>query len=79
MQKIEIGAPKIGNIGDVGKLVKRIEMGDMKVEELVKKIQMNNPKVGQVGESVRLGQEEYPGKNFQWKTAQETTQGKADC
>ena len=64
---------KSGNIGEVGKLVRKIEMGGpqagssmkkvetgvLKVEQLMKKIQMNEPKVGKVGRSVRVGQEEY--------------------
>ena len=30
MRKIEVRDPKVGNIGEFGKLVKRIEMGDPK-------------------------------------------------
>ena len=57
---------KINEMGEVGKLVKRIEMGgpkartlvkkvetgDMKVANLVEKIQMNDPNVGTDGKSV---------------------------
>ena len=42
----------------IEKLVKKSEMGDMKVGELMKKIQMNESKVGSVGRSARFGQEE---------------------
>ena len=56
---------KINEIGDVGKLVKKIKMGapkigklanknDMKVEALVKKIQMNDSKVGKVRENGKI-------------------------
>ena len=48
--KNEMGDPTVGKIGEVGKLVKKVETGDIKVEELVKRIQMNDPKVGKVWE-----------------------------
>ena len=49
----------INEIGEVGKLVKKIEMGAAKIGKLVQRIQMNDPKVGKVWKSVRFGQEEY--------------------
>ena len=58
VRKSEMGDPKVGNIGEVGKLVRKIKTGDMKVGELVKKIQMNDPKVGKVWKSFRFGREE---------------------
>ena len=62
---------KLGKVGEVRKLVTKIEMGgaqarklmkkvetgDRKVGELVQKIQMNDPKVGKVWSSARFGQE----------------------
>ena len=73
VKKSEIDDPKVEKIGEVGKLVKRIETGgsqarhlmkkvetiDRKVEELVKKIQMKDPKVEKVWKLVRFGQEKY--------------------
>ena len=64
---------KVEKVGEVGKLVERIEIGgpqarkmmkkvetgDEKVRELVKRIQMNDSKVGQVRKSVRVGHQEY--------------------
>ena len=57
-----MGDPTVGQIGEVGqllnrietggpqarKIMKNVEKGDRKVGELVKKIQMNDPKVGKV-------------------------------
>ena len=65
---------KINEIGEVGKLVKKteiggwstsrkmmkkVETGGVKVGELVKHFQMNEPQGGKLGRSVRVGQEEY--------------------
>ena len=52
---------KKSEMGDpkVGKLTKKVETGDMKVEALVKKIQMSDPTVGHIGKSVSFGEEEY--------------------
>ena len=61
---------KVGKIGEVGKLVKRIEMGgpqarklmknvetgDGRVGELVKTIQMNDPQVEKVWKLLGFGQ-----------------------
>ena len=44
---------------EAGHLMKKVETGGMKVEELVKKIQVNDPKIGNVWKSVKIGQEEY--------------------
>ena len=38
--------------------MRKVETGDMKVEELVRRIQMNDPKFGKVWRSIRFGQEE---------------------
>ena len=71
MKKSVMGDSLVGIIGEVGKLVKKIEMGGpqagklmkkvetggMKVGELVKKIQMNVSKVGKVWRSVSFCQE----------------------
>ena len=72
MKKSEMGHPKVGKIGVVGKLLRKIEMGDpkagtlmkqvesgdMKVGQLVKKISMHDPRVGKVRKSARVGQVE---------------------
>ena len=34
-----MGDPNVGNIGEVGKLVRKIEMGDPTIEKLVKRIE----------------------------------------
>ena len=73
VKKSEMDDPKVGKIGEVGELVKRIETGgpqartivkkvetgDTKVVEFVKKIQINDPKVGKVWKLVRFGQEKH--------------------
>ena len=44
---------KIKDIGEVGQLVKKIEMGAPKIGKLVKEHEMGDPKVGQSGEEGR--------------------------
>ena len=43
VKKSEMGDSKVGKIGDVGKLVKRIEMDATNTGKLVKKSEMNCP------------------------------------
>ena len=50
---------KINKIGEVGNLLKKIEMGAPKIGKLVKKNLIGDPKVGKVGNTVRFGQVEY--------------------
>ena len=73
VKKNEMGDSNVGKVRVVGRLVKKIEMGDpqaglrmkkvetggLKVGDLVKKIQMNEPKVGKVWRSATVGREEY--------------------
>ena len=54
MKKSEMGDPKVGRIGVVGKLVRKIEMGGPQEGKVMKKIQMNEPKVGTVGDREAL-------------------------
>ena len=63
--------PKTNDVGGVGKVVKKIDMGDakarrlvknvgtgnMKMGRLVKKVPVNDPKIEEVQISVRVGQE----------------------
>ena len=43
VKKNEMGDPRCGNMGKVGNLVQKIEMGDTKTE-LVKKNEMGDPR-----------------------------------
>ena len=49
---------KISEIGEVGEVVTKTEMGDPRIRKLVKKNEMDVPKVGKKRRSWKIGEEE---------------------
>ena len=54
LKKNEMDDPKVEKIGEVGNLVKKIEMGAPRTGKLVKKNEMHGPKVEPVGVVAKL-------------------------